>query len=61
VDRGATCREVVELGQFRFGGGEADAQALGFPEPAFTFGFVDASLQILLDLQQAMTLGGIEA
>ena len=61
MDRGATCREVVELGQFRFGGGEADAQALGFPEPAFTFGFVDSGLQVLLDLQQAIALGGVGA
>jgi len=61
VDRGASCYELVELGQFRFGCGEADFQSLDFTEPAFTFGFVDAGLQVLQDLQQAIALGGVRA
>ena len=61
MDRGASCCELVEPGQFRFGGGEADFQSLDFTEPAFMFGFVDSGLQVLQDLQQAMTLGGLWA
>jgi hypothetical protein len=46
VNGGAPPGELVELGEFLPGGGEADLQALGLAEPAFALGFVDAGLEV---------------
>jgi hypothetical protein len=59
VDRGATGSEIVELGEFVVGGGEADLQSFDLAEPAFTLSFVDAGGQVVADVGQAVALGGI--
>ena len=51
--------EVVEPGEFVLGGGEADLQALGFAEPAFVVGFVDAGLQVVAKAGQPWPLGRV--
>jgi hypothetical protein len=47
VDGRAPPGELIELGEFLPGGGEADLQALGLAEPAFALGFVDAGLEVV--------------
>ena len=61
VDRGATGREVVELGEFVRGGGEADLEAVGFADPALPLGFVDAGDQVVADAHQSGPLGRVNA
>lgn len=46
----------VELGEFVFGGGEADFQAFDFAEPALAFGLADSGDQVVLDLEQPVSL-----
>jgi hypothetical protein len=61
ADGGGAACPVVELGELGVGGGEADAQALGFPGPAFAFGFGDAVGQIAADLLKPGALGRVRA
>ena len=42
--------DLVHLGEFVAGGGEADLQALGFAGPVFVLGFADAGDQVVADL-----------
>jgi hypothetical protein len=50
---------AVDLGELVFGAGEADFEAFGFAEPAFVFGFGDAGDEVVADLGDAGTLGGV--
>ena len=61
VDHGAAAvsSDLVHLGEFLAGGGEADLQALGFAGPAFALGFADAGDQVVADLGQPWPLGGV--
>jgi hypothetical protein len=61
VDGGAAGGELVELGEFLLGGGEADGESFGFPDPALAAGFVDAGAQVVADVQQPGSLRGVEA
>jgi hypothetical protein len=63
VDHGAAAvgGDLVHLGEFLVGGGEADLQALGFAGPAFALGFADAGDQVVADFGQPRPLGGVEA
>jgi hypothetical protein len=63
VDDGglAAGSDLVHLGEFLAGGGEADLQALGFAGPAFALGFADAGGQVVADLGQSWPLGGVGA
>ena len=53
--------DLVHLGEFVAGAGEADFQALGLAEPPVGFGLVDAVQQVVADLGQAAALGGVGA
>lgn len=53
--RGAASADV-ELGKFVVGVGQAHAQVVGFPAPAFPFGFSDPCGQVVADLLQPMPL-----
>ena len=53
--------DLVHLGEFVAGGGEADLQALGFAGPAFALGFADAGDQVVADFGQPRPLGGLGA
>jgi hypothetical protein len=61
VDHGAAVvgSDLVHLGEFVAGGGEADLQALGFAGPAFALGFADPGDQVVADLGQPWPLGGV--
>jgi hypothetical protein len=49
----------VDLGELVLGAGEADLEALDLAEPSFAFGLGDAVVQVVLDLLEAVPLGGI--
>jgi hypothetical protein len=51
--------DLVHLGEFVAGGGEADLQALGVAGPAFALGFADAGDQVVADFGQPGPLGGV--
>lgn len=59
VDLGVTCRQVVDLGEFLLGSGEADLESFDFTEPALAVGFGDAGQQVVTDLEQAGALGRV--
>ena len=59
VDGGGGAGPAVDLGEVVFSAGEADFQAFGFAEPAFAFGFGDAGGQVVADLGDAGSLGGV--
>ncbi|MGH3406271.1 MAG: hypothetical protein ACRDRJ_27795 [Streptosporangiaceae bacterium] len=61
LDRRAAGGELVELGEFLPGGGEADFQALGLAEPAFALGFLDAGGQVVAQGSQPGPLGWVRA
>src|SRR5262245_11877413 len=51
LDRvGATGADLVDLGEFLLGAGEADLEALGLAVPAVGFGFGDAGEEVVADL-----------
>jgi hypothetical protein len=52
---------VVDLCEFVFGPGEADAQSFGFAGPAFAFGFGDAGGQVVADVDQTLPLVGVDS
>src|SRR5499433_3339 len=56
---GGAVGAAVNLGQLVFGAGEADFEAFGFAEPAFSFGFGDAGDEVVADLGDAGPLGGV--
>jgi hypothetical protein len=60
VDDGglAAGSDLVHLGEFLLGGGEADLQVLGFAGPAFAACFADAGDQVVADLGQPRPLDG---
>jgi hypothetical protein len=51
--------DLVHLGEFLAGGGQADLQALGFSGPVFALGFAGAGDQVVADLGQPRPLGGV--
>src|SRR6266446_8040705 len=53
------CGSPVDLGELVFGAGEADLESFGFAEPAFAAGFGDAGGDVVADLGDAVTLGGL--
>ena len=59
ADGGGAAGSVVELGELGVGGGEADAQALGFPGPAFAVGFGDAVSEVVADFDETWPLGRV--
>jgi hypothetical protein len=59
VDLGVPCRQIVDLGEFLLGSGEADLEPFDFTEPAFALGFGDAGQQVVTDLEQARALGRV--
>jgi len=58
---GAAGVDLVHLGELLAGGGKADLQALCFTGPAFALGFADAVDQVVADLGQPGSLGGVGA
>jgi hypothetical protein len=59
VDGVALGGELVELGEFLAGSGEADLESVGFAEPAFVPGFVDAGEEVVADLFDAVAAGRV--
>ena len=53
--------ELVEVGEFLAGAGEADLESVDFAEPAFASGFVDAGEEVVADLLDAVATGGIRS
>ena len=51
----------VGLGELAGGGGEADFDSFGFADPAFAFGLGDAGVEVVVDLLQAVALGGVDS
>lgn len=51
--------ELVELGEFLLGAGEADAQSVEFAEPALLSGFGDAVEQVVADFDEPGALCGV--
>ena len=49
----------VDLGELVVGGGEADLESFDLAEPAFALGFGDAGVQIVADLDEPGSLGGV--
>ena len=49
----------VDLGELVLGAGEADLEALDLAEPAFAFGLGDAVVQVIPDLLESASLGGV--
>ena len=58
---GAAGADLVHLGEFGVGAGEADLQALGLAVPAVRFGFGDAGEEVVTDLVQPCFGGGVWA
>ena len=58
-DGAAAGADLVHLGKFLAGGGEADLQAHGLAGPVFAVGFGDAGDQVVADLGQPGPLGGV--
>jgi hypothetical protein len=50
----AASDDLVHLGEFGAGAGEADLQSFGLSEPAAGLGFGDAGDEVVADLDQAM-------
>src|SRR5258708_724200 len=60
LDRvGAAGGDLVDLGEFGVGAGEADLETLGLAVPALGFGFGDAGEEVVADLFEARPGGGI--
>lgn len=53
--------DLVHLGELVLGAGQADLEALGLAEPAVGFGFGEASGEVVADLGEAGTFGGVGA
>ncbi len=53
--------DLVHLGEFVPGAGQADLQSLGLAEPAGRFGLSDTAGQVAADLSEAGPLGGVGA
>ena len=53
--------DLVHLGEFGAGAGEADLQSFGLAEPAVGLGFGDAGDEVVADLDQAVPGGGVGA
>jgi len=51
----------VGLGELAGGGGEADAESFGFAGPALALGLGDAGAEVVADLLQSASLGGVDA
>ena len=58
---GAVGADLVHLGEFGVGAGEADLQALGLAVPAVGFGFGDAGDEVVADLFQSWAGGRVRA
>jgi hypothetical protein len=51
--------DLVHLGEFGVGAGEADLQSFGFAEPTVGLGFGDAGGEVVADLGEAVPGGGV--
>jgi hypothetical protein len=58
---GAAGADLVHLGEFGVGAGEADLEALGLAVPVVGFGFGDAGEQVVADLFQPCAGGRVRA
>jgi hypothetical protein len=47
---GSSLEGGVDLGELVLGAGEADFESFDFAEPAFPFGFDDAGVEVVADL-----------
>jgi hypothetical protein len=52
---------IVDLGKFVPGCGQADLKSLGFAAPAFALGFSDTGDEVVVDVDEALVLGGVDA
>jgi hypothetical protein len=59
VDGAAAGGEGVELGEFVASGGEADVESIDFAVPAFLAGFGYAVDEVVVDLDESGSLGGV--
>src|SRR6185503_9138189 len=48
-----------DLGEFVLGAGEADLQSFDLSEPFFAFGLGDAGGEVVADLGESVSLGGV--
>ena len=51
--------DLVHFGELVAGAGEADLQSLGLAEPPMGFGFGDAVHEVVSDLGEPITFGGV--
>ncbi|MFJ8719585.1 hypothetical protein ACIRD9_41660 [Streptomyces violaceus] len=51
-------RSLADLSEFGFGTGVADMELFDFAEPALAFGFLDACVEVVDDLDEAGSLVG---
>jgi hypothetical protein len=61
MDLGMPGGQVADLGEILLGAGETDFQPLDLAEPAFAVGFGDPAGQVVADLQQPGSPGGVGA
>ena len=61
TDRSSAAGDLVHLGEFGLGTGQAHLEAFGFAEPAVLFGLGDARGQVAADLHQVGSLSGVGA
>jgi hypothetical protein len=61
TDRSSAAGDLVHLGKFGPGAGQAHLEAFGFAEPAVLFGLGDARGQVAADLHQVGSLSGVGA
>ena len=61
VDWLARCAlvDLVDLGEFRAGSGEADLEAFDLAEPSFAAGFLDPAEEVVADVDESAALGGV--
>jgi hypothetical protein len=53
---GASPQGLVDLGELVLGAGEAYLESFDFAEPALLFGFGDAGVEVVADLDQPVAL-----
>jgi hypothetical protein len=51
--------ELVDLGEFLLGAGQADLEPIDFAEPPFPMCLVDAVAKVVADLYQPLAVAGV--
>jgi len=59
LDNAGVGGPFVELGDLVVGSGETDLQAFDFTEPAFSFCLSDPRVEVVADLDEPVSLGGV--